>query len=350
MNRSKIGWCDHTWNPITGCRINCPYCYARTMTARFAGDIRLNLMAKTDYSVQEAPDGSGEIYILDKPMLNETGNHLVYPFGFEPTYHRYRMNTLDKLITGKNIFVGAMADIFAECIPDEWILDIINACINRPQHNYLFLTKNPQRYIRYGVPTEYHNMWYGTTITCGADVYKYGLLPADGRKFVSIEPILGPFNAMNIEYVCKSVDWVIIGAETGRRSGKVIPKSEWINAIVEEADRREVPVFMKESLAPVIGEENMRREFPERLKHFEISQKMRKKLFDSCAECRTYMKKSDMITLFAKSMRMEAPKNFGFMCKKCFKKFCENLELKVPELEALTGGDINEHDVEEERL
>ena len=109
-------------------------------------------------------------------------------------------------------------------------------------------------------------------------------------------------------------------------------------------------MFMKESLAPVIGEENMRREFPERLKHFEISQKMRKKLFDSCAECRTYMKKSDMITLFAKSMRMEAPKNFGFMCKKCFKKFCENLELKVPELEALTGGDINEHDVEEERL
>lgn len=46
MNKSKIEWCDHTWNPITGCRHNCEYCYARRMTARFAGDVRLNKMAK----------------------------------------------------------------------------------------------------------------------------------------------------------------------------------------------------------------------------------------------------------------------------------------------------------------
>lgn len=36
VNKSKIEWCDHTWNPITGCRHNCSYCYARRMTARFA--------------------------------------------------------------------------------------------------------------------------------------------------------------------------------------------------------------------------------------------------------------------------------------------------------------------------
>ena len=30
MNRSKIEWCDHTWNPVTGCNHNCSYCYART--------------------------------------------------------------------------------------------------------------------------------------------------------------------------------------------------------------------------------------------------------------------------------------------------------------------------------
>ena len=63
MNRSKIEWCDHTWNPISGCRHNCPYCYARRMTARFAGDVRLNLMAKKDYSLVPAADGGADLYV-----------------------------------------------------------------------------------------------------------------------------------------------------------------------------------------------------------------------------------------------------------------------------------------------
>lgn len=64
MNKSKIEWCDHTWNPITGCNHGCHYCYARTMTARFSGDIRLNKMCKADYSTQTGPDGS-TLYVLE---------------------------------------------------------------------------------------------------------------------------------------------------------------------------------------------------------------------------------------------------------------------------------------------
>lgn len=79
MNRSKIEWCDHTLNPITGCRRNCEYCYARRMVARFSGDVRLNKMAKKDYSMVPAADGGEDLYVLDAPMLNETGNPLVYP-------------------------------------------------------------------------------------------------------------------------------------------------------------------------------------------------------------------------------------------------------------------------------
>ncbi len=347
MNRSKIEWCDHTWNPITGCKNGCPYCYARVMSARFAGDIRLNLMAKKDYFVQEAPDGSGKIYILDKPMLNETGSPLVYPFGFEPTYHRYRMGTLDKMKMGNNIFVGAMADIFAECIPDEWIRDVINACLARPRHNYLFLTKNPKRYIRYGVPTEYKNMWYGTTITSDADIYRIVSLAMDGKTFVSIEPILGRINAGDIKAVCKVVDWIIIGAETGRSKYKVVPEYDWIEDIVLEADRNRIPIFMKDSLIPIVGEKNMRREFPEQLQCSQISPKMERKLFGVCAECKIKMKKSCMITLLARSRRGERPKQFGFMCRNCFKKFCESLGLKIPEFEeavkSITIGEEDNH-------
>lgn len=37
MNKSGIEWCDHTWNPITGCRHGCSYCYADKMSLRFCG-------------------------------------------------------------------------------------------------------------------------------------------------------------------------------------------------------------------------------------------------------------------------------------------------------------------------
>jgi len=35
MNKTKIDWCDMTWNPVTGCLNSCPYCYARKIAKRF---------------------------------------------------------------------------------------------------------------------------------------------------------------------------------------------------------------------------------------------------------------------------------------------------------------------------
>lgn len=334
MNRSKIEWCDHTWNPITGCRYDCKYCYARRLTARFAGDVRLNLMAKKDYTLTPADDGGEDLYVLDAPMLNETGNPLVYPFGFAPTLHRYRLDTPAKLKMGNNIFVGAMADVFGAWVPDEWIKQILDVCKEYTIHNYLFLTKNPERYIQYGVPTQ-ENLWYGTTITCDADVDRITSLIIDARTFVSIEPLQESISKENIEAICRIADWIIIGAETGRNKNKILPEIEWIKNLVAEADIAKKPVFMKDSLIPIIGEEDMRRDFPAQLQQSEISPKMKKKLFDTCAECKAHLKKSDMITLLARSKRGEQPKQFGFMCKDCFKQFCKNLGLDIPELAEL---------------
>lgn len=335
MNKSKIEWCDHTWNPITGCRHNCEYCYAKRMTARFAGDVRLNMMAKKDYSLTPAADGGEDLYVLDAPMLNETGNPLVYPFGFTPTLHRYRMNIPGKLKMGNNIFVGAMADVFGAWVPDEWIKQILDVCKEHSIHNYLFLTKNPERYIQYGVPVEQENLWYGTTITCNADADRIVSLIMDARTFVSIEPLQERISKENIEAICRTTDWIIVGAETGRNKNKIRPEIDWIKDIVSEADKAKKPVFMKDSLIPIIGEENMRRNFPEQLQHSEISPKMKKKLYDACADCKLHLQKSHMITLLARSKRGEQPRQFGFMCKECFKKFCKRLGLDVPELAEL---------------
>ena len=335
MNQSGIEWCHHTWNPITGCRHDCKYCYAQRMTARFAGDVRLNLMAKKDYTMAPAADGGEDLYVLDVPMLNETGKPLVYPFGFEPTLHKYRMNYPGKLKMGKNIFVGAMSDIFGKWVPDNWIDEIFEVCEQNPIHNYLFLTKNPKRYVQYGVPKRKANLWYGTTVTRRIDMRRIGYLPAEAYTFVSIEPILEDLYAEQY-WTLREVDWIIIGAETGRNKQKVVPKLEWIQSIVQEADRAGIPVFMKKSLLPIVGEENLRMEFPKQLQNSKISPKMEKRLFDVCANCKVHLKKSDMITLLARSKRGEQPKQFGFMCKECFKKFCEELGLDIPELAELT--------------
>ncbi len=333
MNRSKIEWCDHTWNPITGCRHECPYCYARTMTARFAGDVRLNKMAKKDYLMVSAADGGEDLYILDSPMLNETGKPLVYPFGFAPTLHRYRMDIPAKLKMGKNIFVGAMADVFGDWVPEEWIKEIMDVCRAYPIHNYLFLTKNPERYERIdatGILPANENMWYGSTLTKPEDRC---FVSNTHNTFWSIEPIHAPFQIGERDNFLP--DWIIIGAETGNRKDRIIPEMEWIVDIVSSCDKKGIPVFMKNSLIPIVGQENMRRDFPKQLKYSGISPKMKKKLYDTCAECKAHLKKSDMITLLARSKRGEQPKQFGFMCRECFKTFCKNLGLDIPKLEEL---------------
>lgn len=35
--KTKIDWCDSTWNPVTGCLHGCEYCYARRIAERFSG-------------------------------------------------------------------------------------------------------------------------------------------------------------------------------------------------------------------------------------------------------------------------------------------------------------------------
>lgn len=334
MNKSRIEWCDHTWNPVTGCLHNCEYCYARKMTARFSGDIRLNKMAKNDYEILLSED-CNELYILHEAMMNETGKQLIYPFGFEPTVHKYRFDNLDSLKMGNNIFVCSMADLFGKWVPDEWIGEVIGECVKRPQHNYLFLTKNVERYTQYGVPAGFENMWYGTSITKESEMSRFNHLPAQCKTFISMEPILDDLNPEHHNILFQQVDWIILGAETGNRKNKVIPKWDWIKRIVLQADNAGIPVFMKDSLIPIVTEENMRRDFPVQLKQKQISKKMMNKLYGNCCLCKIEFKKSEMIALCARSMRGEQPKQYGFMCKRCFKDFCEKNNIKTPKLKKM---------------
>ena len=261
MDKTKIDWCDSTWNPVTGCLHGCEYCYARGIANRF-GTLNKGDILPEDEGLEFVPNTPETFLVLDKPVRNENGKIEPYPSNFYPTFHKYRLNEYQNK-KGRNIFVCSMADLFGDWVPDKWIQEVFAACHNAPQHNYLFLTKNPKRYLQTDLPLD-DNLWYGTSICRKDDIAKCRYLPFGRKKFVSIEPILEDLELTDSS-VINYVDWVIIGAETGRRKNKVIPERKWIEDIVNECRKADIPVFMKSSLSDIWGGPLMQ-EFPEELK------------------------------------------------------------------------------------
>lgn len=260
MNKTKTDWCDSTWNLVTGCLHGCEYCYARKQALRFMGfyDIKRgenNLIPTLEKDVVRCR------FDLEYPKQYKSKQGKLisasYPYGFAPTLHRYRLNDYkDK--KGRTIFVCSMADLFGKWVPDEWIQEVFRACENAPQHRYLFLTKNLGRYLSfYGICESFDcapdNWWFGVSaetankVHCIADTFGF----VKANTFLSLEPLH--------EDVAKFIDydwikWVIVGAETGNRKDKIIPKREWIENIVNECRKNNVPVFMKSNLANIWGE------------------------------------------------------------------------------------------------
>ena len=150
MNKTKIDWATMSWNPVTGCRHGCPYCYARRTARRF------------DAGCADPAPLPGGLHVLTEKIKATP-----YPYGFEPTMHRYRLNQPERQEEPQTVFVCSMADLFGRWVPTSWIVEVLDACRRAPQHRYLFLTKNPARYLELDhmalLPHE-SNFWYGSTV------------------------------------------------------------------------------------------------------------------------------------------------------------------------------------------
>ena len=295
--KTKIDWVDATWNPVTGCLHGCEYCYARRIAERFYGSWdepgkRTNGSNEFKlFSAQELMQMTSlelsEMNSYDTPFLKwvfykngsfEGKRAVPYPFGFEPMFHRYKLDEPQHWKKPRNIFVCSMADLFGEWMPDEWIREVIAACDAAPQHRYLFLTKNPARYKELrsiwpsfeetDIEKSRPHMMLGASATNDAQMKAAYDSDAD---WVSIEPIHEPLLP---EWFVSSIssddgqgivfprwEWVIIGAETGNRKDKIIPKKEWIQEIADICLQEGTPVFMKESLRTLMGDD-FRQEFP----------------------------------------------------------------------------------------
>lgn len=220
MNQTKIEWCDMTLNPVVGCTYGCEFCYAERMNQRFKW-----------------------VKDFNKPE-------------FFPERIKQLYQTKPKLI-----FLDSMSD-FADW-EYGWRYQVSKAIYENPQHKFLILTKRPE-----GLNFFHgNNVWNGVSITKESEVSRFNYLPALGHRFASLEPLhedLMLSEKHNLFF--RFVDWVIIGAETGNRKGRIIPRPEWIVNIAEACKNHNIPVFMKDSLVPIIGERNMLREFPGELR------------------------------------------------------------------------------------
>ena len=255
MHPTKSDWADNTWNPISGCYYSCSSCMARRRATLDDG-------RKTDPEPLRECDLV--LHDLEKPITDAAEHPMSFPYGFEPTFHRYRLGTPGRIRKQRTILVGTMGDLFGDWIPDEWIQEVFRACMKAEQHRYLFQTRNPTRYIdlaEKGLLPDKPNIWYGYTATHQKDLWTFrnkDECPCK-RLFISIQPLLEPIYPWFSK--CLPADWVIVGAKAGPGSERVMPKREWIEGIVWECHEARIPVFLRNSLAGIMGDE-LEQEYP----------------------------------------------------------------------------------------
>jgi len=220
MNKTSIEWCDLTWNPVTGCKHGCPYCYARKIAERFIGS-------------------------------------KAWPQGFKPTFHSERLNDPAKVKKPQTIFVCSMADLFGEWVLLEWVAKVFQSeCMGG--HTFIHLTKNPSNMMRLfcqwqrRVPSEEESLlgmpyhWFGTTVTGTDDAYRIDQIRQfpHPHRFISFEPLLS--DPGNIDLT--DIQQVIIGAQT---NPYIPPPGDAVRRIVRAAYESGTKVFFKNSMSGV---------------------------------------------------------------------------------------------------
>lgn len=209
MKQTKIDWCDCTVNPVVGCKNGCEYCYAEKINERFK----------------------------------------FIPCWREPQFFPERLKQL-KSKKPKSVFMDSMSDI--GWWEREWVDEVFNEIRKNKQHNYIFLSKCSKGYLSDKKKHDLMNCWFGLSVTKQESIK---LLTRTWFDFLSVEPILEPINFGWEKEWKRDIQLVIIGAETGNRKNKVIPKKEWVDDIVRQCDENDIKVFMKESLQEIMGDD-----------------------------------------------------------------------------------------------
>jgi len=197
---SQIEWTDSTWNPVTGCTKvsrGCDNCYAERLAERFRG-------------LQGHP----------------------YEQGFDLRLWPSRVNLPLLWKRPRLIFVNSMSDLFHKDVSKEFISSVFDTMEQANWHVYQVLTKRSSR-MRDFVNCRYNNLQAPSNIWLGVSVEERSVFSRIEHlrntnasiRFLSLEPLLKPLGKLNL----RSIDWVIVGGESGPNHRLL--KSQWIRSI-----------------------------------------------------------------------------------------------------------------------
>ena len=208
---SGIEWTESTRNPVTGCdKISpgCKFCYAERMAER------LQAMGQSNYKN-----------------------------GFELTL---QPRMLELPLTWKRpqtIFVNSMSDLFHKDVPLSFIQPVFDVMRRAHWHRFQVLTKRADRLAALDPHLTWSpNIWMGVSVESARYVDRIDYLrkTAAAVKFLSLEPLLGPLPDLDL----RSIDWAIVGGESGPRARPMAPA--WAVEIRDQCEAAGVPFFFKQ--------------------------------------------------------------------------------------------------------
>lgn len=211
MAKSSIEWTEATWNPVTGCtKISpgCANCYAERLA------FRLQAMGQRNYA--NAFQLTLQPHMLELPL---------------------------KWRTPQVIFVNSMSDLFHKDVPEEYIQSVFDVMRRANWHRFQMLTKRSDNLKKLSPALPWaSNIWMGVSVESKEYSFRIDDLRETGAsiKFLSLEPLIGPLDALNLE----GIDWVIVGGESG--PGARSMRKEWVLDIRDQCVRAEIPFFFKQ--------------------------------------------------------------------------------------------------------
>lgn len=210
-SNTSIEWTESTWNPITGCTKvspGCKHCYAERLA------LRLQAMGASNYTN-----------------------------GFDVTLQRHALELPLRWKKPQMIFVNSMSDLFHEKVPIDFIQQIFSAMRRAHWHHFQILTKRSERLFELNSKLEWApNIWMGVSVESQEYTFRIEHLRKTGAqiKFLSLEPLLGPLNRLNLN----KIDWVIVGGESGPKARPML--EQWVIEVRNQCIDAEVAFFFKQ--------------------------------------------------------------------------------------------------------
>lgn len=222
---SKIPWCDHTFNPWTGCeKVSpaCDNCYAELWAQR---------------------TGRPHLWEGAPPKRTTPANWK------EPVKWNRRAKESGQR---QRVFCASLADVFDARVPWQWREDLWTLIEETPYLDWLILTKRPENFadMLLGNGLEgFPNVWLGVTVENREQAaLRIPLLqrtPAAVR-FLSCEPLLEdiiPGFPDGLDWT-DCIDWIICGGESGGKAR--LMSDAWAECLLDTCRFFEIPFFMKQ--------------------------------------------------------------------------------------------------------